>query len=74
MCVCVCVREREREGTVDCCHSVHLNVSKGTISTANLLIACVTREREREEKNIAAKDMASLAARLLLYQLEMTRH
>jgi hypothetical protein len=52
--------EREREGGVDCCHSVHVNVSKGTISAANLLIACVTsereREREREEKNIPAKD------------------
>ena len=51
VCVCVCVcereRERQREKVVwNVLHSVHLNVSKATIITANLLVACVTSETE----------------------------
>jgi hypothetical protein len=35
--------------------------------TANLVVSCVTGER----KNIAGKDMASVAGRLPLYPLDM---
>ena len=49
-------------------HSVHLNVSKAMIITANLLVACVTSEREKS----AAQDTASVVATLLLDPLKMT--
>ena len=46
---CVCVREREREETMlNVLQSDQLNASKATIITSNLVVACVTRERNRE--------------------------
>jgi len=72
VCVCVCVRERERESKRErrqcVLHSEHLNASKVTIMTANLLIARVISYRR---KNTAAKDTTSLAGSLPLYSLEM---
>ena len=52
-------------------HSVHLNVSKASITTDNL-VACVIRERDREREHTAGKDTASVAGRLPLYPMEMT--
>jgi hypothetical protein len=52
-------------------HSVHLNVSKATITTDNF-VACVIRERETEREHTAGKDTASVAGRLPLYPMEMT--
>jgi hypothetical protein len=49
-------------------HSVHLNVSKAMIITANLLVACVTSEREKS----AAPDTISVVATLPLDPLKMT--
>jgi len=50
-------------------YSAHLNVSKSTVITDNL-VACIIRERERE--HTAEKDSASVARRLPLYLMEMT--
>jgi hypothetical protein len=54
----------EREKAVwSVLHNVHLNVSKATITTPNLLVSCL-----RSETDItAAKDVASVTARFLLY-------
>jgi hypothetical protein len=51
-------------------HSVHLNVSKTMIITANLHVACVTSEREREKR--VAQDTVSVVATLPLYALKVT--
>lgn len=42
-----------------------------TIKTDDLLVACVTSERERN--NIAEKDTVSVAGSLALYSLGVTR-
>jgi len=52
VCVCVCVCARARACACEkvvwnVLHGVHLNVSKAIIITANLLVACVTSEREK---------------------------
>jgi len=44
VCVCVCDRESRQYGVFS---SVHLNVGKTTIVTANLLFTYVSSERER---------------------------
>ena len=69
-CVCARARERDRERERRLCvlHSDHLNASKMTIKTANLLIACVTSDKR---KDTAAKDTTSLAGNLPLYPLQI---
>jgi hypothetical protein len=47
----VYVRVCEREnGEWRAFHGVHLNLSKATVVTADLLVACVTNERENFER------------------------
>ena len=65
----VCVKSDTEEALWRVLQSVHLNASNAMVITATLLVACLTREREREKT--AAKDMASLAGRVLHYPLEM---
>jgi hypothetical protein len=65
---CVRVKSHTEEALWRVLQSVHLNASNATVITATL-VTCLTREREREKT--AAKDMASLAGRMLLYTLEM---
>jgi len=68
VCVCVCVRQREKV-VWNVLHGVHLNVSKTMIITANLLVDCVTSERERK---VQRKIAACVVATLPLYPLKMT--
>jgi hypothetical protein len=63
-------RERERERTAQAMLNVlqsdQLNVSKATIITSNLVVGCVTRDRNREINT------ANVAGHLSLYPLEIT--
>jgi hypothetical protein len=60
VCVCVCVTETKR-AVWSLLHRFHLNVSKGTITTANILVPCPERENTAAEM-------------LPLYLLEITQH